>query len=117
MTLDTLSLPANGGNADTVDGKDASDFVEVSKVLTTKEQIEANTDGSNVAGATAVKDIIVELKGDFPIRTDGFTLSRPEHDDNWDYSTYTTVYREIDGGAQFSNDGSVYTEVEFDELE
>lgn len=60
---------------------------------------------------------IVELKGDFSIRTDGFTLSRPEHDDNWDYSAYTTVYREIDGGAQFSNDGSVYTEVEFDELE
>lgn len=64
-----------------------------------------------------ISDNIVELKGDFPIRTDGFTLSRPEHDDNWDYSAYTTVYREIDGGAQFSNDGSVYTEVEFDELE
>lgn len=57
MTLDTLSLPANGGNADTVDGKDASNFVETSKVLTTKEQIEANTDASNVAGAVAVKEI------------------------------------------------------------
>lgn len=64
-----------------------------------------------------ISDNIVELKGDFPIRTDGFTLSRPDHNDNWDYSAYTTVYREIDGGAQFSNDGSVYTEVEFDELE
>ena len=25
-----------------------------------------------------------------------------------DYSAYTTVYREIEGGVQFSNDGSVY---------
>lgn len=52
-----MSLPANGGNADTLDGKDASGFVETSKVLTTKEQIEANTDANNVAGATALKEI------------------------------------------------------------
>lgn len=51
---------------------------------------------------------IVELKGDFPIMTNGFTLSRIGNEDNWDYSTYTTVYREIAGGVQFSNDGSVY---------
>lgn len=56
-----------------------------------------------------VSDNVIELKGDFPIFTDGFTLSRPDHDDNWDYSAYTTVYYEIDGGAQFSNDGSIYT--------
>lgn len=56
-----------------------------------------------------VSDNVVELKGDFPVLTDGFALSRPDHDDNWDYSAYTTVYREIDGGAQFSNDGSIYT--------
>lgn len=53
---------------------------------------------------------IVELKGDFPIKTTGFTLSRIGQNDNWDYSTYTTVYREIEGGVQFSNDGSVYVE-------
>lgn len=56
-----------------------------------------------------ISDNVIELKGDFPILTDGFTLSRPEHDDNWDYNKYTTVFREIDGGAQFSNDGSIYT--------
>lgn len=55
---------------------------------------------------------IVELKGDFPIKTTGFTLSRIGQNDNWDYSTYTTVYREIEGGVQFSNDGSVYVEPE-----
>lgn len=63
MTLDTLSLPANGGNADTVGGKNASDFVETSKVLTTKEQIEANTDASNVAGATALKEVANSING------------------------------------------------------
>lgn len=55
-----------------------------------------------------ISDNVVELKGDFPILTDGFILSRPGYDDNWDYSAYTTVYYEIDGGAQFSNDGSIY---------
>lgn len=55
---------------------------------------------------------VVELKGDFPIRTDGFVLSRPEREDNWEYPDYTTIYRKIDGGVQFSNDGSVYIEPE-----
>lgn len=54
---------------------------------------------------------IVEIKGDFPIQTDGIQISRDKMpDDIWDYSDYTTVYREIEGGMQFSNDGSVYVE-------
>lgn len=57
---------------------------------------------------SVISDNVVQLKGDFPVLTDGFVLSRPKHDDNWDYSAYTTVYRESDGGVQFSNDGSVY---------
>lgn len=63
---------------------------------------------------------IVEIKGNFPIETAGFTLSREDHEDNWHYSDYTTVYKEIDGGVQFSNDGSVYVEpepVEYPELD
>lgn len=56
-----------------------------------------------------ISDNVVQLKGNFPVLTDGFTLSRPDHDDNWDYSAYTTVYYKIDGGAQFSNDSSIYT--------
>lgn len=51
---------------------------------------------------------VVELKGDFPVLTNGFTLSRLGHKDNWKYEDFTTVYREISGGVQFSNDGSVY---------
>lgn len=53
---------------------------------------------------------IAELTGDFPVKTSGFTLSRDGKDDNWDYAAYTTVYREIEGGVQYSNDGSVYVE-------
>ncbi|MDE7323155.1 MAG: hypothetical protein K2N73_10615 [Lachnospiraceae bacterium] len=55
-----------------------------------------------------VSDNVIDLKGDFPVLTKGFILSRPDHDDNWDYSAYTTVYRKIDGGVQFSNDESIY---------
>lgn len=56
---------------------------------------------------------IIEIKGNFPIQTDGIQISRDKMpDDIWDYSDYTTVYREIEGGAQFSNDGSVYIEPE-----
>lgn len=53
---------------------------------------------------------IVKITGDFPTKTSGFALSREDKEDNWNYSEYTTVYRKIDGGAQFSNDGSVYVE-------
>ena len=55
-----------------------------------------------------VTDNIVEIIGDFPIQTTGFTLSRSECDDNWDYSNFTTIYRKIENGVQFSNDCSVY---------
>jgi len=55
---------------------------------------------------------IVEITGEFPIKTDGFTLSRENHTDNWDYSSFTTIYKKIDGGCQFSNDESVYVEPE-----
>lgn len=57
-----------------------------------------------------ISDNVVELVGNFPIQTDGFMLSRENMDDKWDYSGFTTVYREIDGGCQFSNNGSVYVE-------
>lgn len=55
-----------------------------------------------------ISDHIVELKGDFPAKTKGFTMSRDESDDEWDYKRFKTVYRKIDGGVQFSDDGSVY---------
>lgn len=55
-----------------------------------------------------ISDNVVELTGDFPVLTDGFTLSRSGQEDNWDYSGYTTVYHKTEGSVQFSNDGSIY---------
>lgn len=55
---------------------------------------------------------VVQLAGDFPVKTLGFTLSRIGKSDKWNYTKYTTVYRQLDGAVQFSNDGSVYVEPE-----
>ena len=53
---------------------------------------------------------IVSIKGALPTQPNGFTLSREGRKDNWDYKDYITIYRELDGEIQFSNDGSVYVE-------
>ena len=62
-----------------------------------------------------ISDHIVEITGDtdkLPIKTNGFTLSRPTKNDNWNYSDFTTIYRtrtfEDSTHVQFSNDESVY---------
>ncbi len=53
---------------------------------------------------------VVQVLGDLPFSDAGFTLSREGKNDPWDYPEYTTLYREIEGGLQFSNNGSVYVE-------
>lgn len=53
---------------------------------------------------------IVSIKGNLPAKTKGFTLSREGERDGWDYKDYTTIYRELDGEIQFSNDGTIYVE-------
>jgi len=56
-----------------------------------------------------VSSNVVQITGRFPVKEKGFVLFRDSvEDDLWDYLGYKTVYREIEGGAQFSNDGSVY---------
>lgn len=57
-----------------------------------------------------ISDSIVQILGDFPIKTKGFQLSREDKEDweKMDYTEYTTVYRELDNGVQFSCDGSEY---------
>lgn len=67
-----------------------------------------NTKTSYEVNFLTISENIIEVTGNFPIKTKGFTLSRPTCEDNWDYSGYTTIYREIENGVQFSNDGSVY---------
>lgn len=55
---------------------------------------------------------IVQIKGDVPVKGTGFYLTRIGEPEAFtgDYSEYKTVYKYIDGGALFSNDGSVYVE-------
>lgn len=57
-----------------------------------------------------ISENVCQIKGDIPIKTNGFTLSRMGESDDWRYEAYNTVYREIEGGVQFSNNGSVYVE-------
>lgn len=52
---------------------------------------------------------IIQIMGDFPVKAKGFVLYREETpEDLWNYLDYKTVYRDLDGGVQFSCDGSVY---------
>lgn len=51
---------------------------------------------------------VVQLLGELPFKDTGFVLSRAGKKDNWPYQEYTTLYREIEGGYQISDDGSVY---------
>lgn len=51
---------------------------------------------------------VVQVLGNLPFSDKGFTLSRPGKKDSWDYSAYTTLYREVENGLQFSDDESVY---------
>ena len=55
-----------------------------------------------------VNSNVVELTGDFPVKEGGFMLSMDGKVYNGDYSQYVTIYRNIKGGAQFSNNESVY---------
>jgi len=66
------------------------------------------TDAKYVVDFASVNDHIVQVTGDFPVKGNGFTLSRFDCNDNWDYTGFRTIYKNVEGGAQFSNDGSVY---------
>lgn len=55
---------------------------------------------------------ILQIKGDVPFDDKGFTVSREGKNDPWHYPEYTTLYKKIEGGLQFSNDESVYVEPE-----
>lgn len=65
-------------------------------------------EGKHAVDFEPINDHVVQLTGDIPVKGNGFTLSRIDSDDAWDYTAYRTVYKLIDGGVQYSNDGSVY---------
>lgn len=53
---------------------------------------------------------IVEVVGDLPPKETGFILTRigNPYAFKGDYSEFKTIYREVEGGFQYSNDGSIY---------
>lgn len=64
-----------------------------------------------------INDNVVQITGDIPIQEYGFMLSDDGVMFDGDYSQYRTIYRKIDGGAQFSNNGNVWAggdDTEFD---
>lgn len=66
-------------------------------------------DKKHVVEFQKINKHIVQIKGSIPVKINGFTCTRTEVDDDaWDYTQFTTVYREIEGGVQYSDDGSVY---------
>lgn len=56
-----------------------------------------------------ISEHVVQITGNFPVKLNGFILTRIV-EDAWeaDYSKYITIYKEVLGGVQYSNDGSVY---------
>lgn len=69
--------------------------------------------GENINYTVSFKKInenIVEIIGDIPPKVTGFILTRigNPYAFKGDYSDFKTIYREVEGGFQFSNDGSVY---------
>lgn len=58
-----------------------------------------------------VSEHVVQTLGTLPAKLVGFELHRLDGTLLGDYSSYTTVYQVVEGGLQFSNDGSVYPEV------
>lgn len=57
-----------------------------------------------------VDEHVVQITGYFPVKQKGFLLYRDGVDEPLgDYTDYKTVYREVEHGAQFSDDESVYT--------
>lgn len=55
---------------------------------------------------------VVEVIGDIPKKETGFIITRigDPYAFKGDYSEFKTVYREVEGGFQYSNDGSEYIE-------
>lgn len=55
---------------------------------------------------------VVTLVGIVPADETGFTTYRMSGEQLGDFSDYATVYRVLDDGCQYSNDGSVWHEPE-----
>jgi hypothetical protein len=61
---------------------------------------------------TYIGDNVVQIEGNFPAKTKGFNLTRINHPGTFvgDYTEYKTIYKQVEGGYQFSNNGTTYPE-------
>lgn len=58
----------------------------------------------------AIKSNVIQVTGDkLVMKESGFTLV-DEADNEYDYTAYSTLYRTVDKGFQYSNDGEVWVE-------
>lgn len=53
---------------------------------------------------------VITLNGNIPLDTSGFIAYSQNGAMLGNYSKYTTIYRQLENGVQFSNDGSIWVE-------
>ena len=134
------SLPANGGNADTVDGKHSSDFCLSNSNITNlpinggiywNSYVESSNDGSDAASITVIRDgngsggtvlqikqandnndIVNVVAGD--LKLNGVSVSTHGHDHDDRYYTESEVNSKLDGKSNtgHTHDDRYYTKSE-----
>lgn len=68
-------------------------------------------DKKYVVEFSQISDHVIQVTGsDLPVKINGFTIARLDREDEvmGDYSSFRTVYRTIENGVQYSDDGSEY---------
>lgn len=63
----------------------------------------------DITSIERINENVVQVTGDIPIQEYGFMSSEDGETFDGDYSHYRTIYRTVEGGGQFSNNGNVYT--------
>lgn len=58
---------------------------------------------------TAIKSNVIQVIGSLPMKEKGFKIIDNEGNE-YDYSAFKTLYKNVEGGYQYSNDGEVWTE-------
>lgn len=93
--------------------KNITDFVRSDMVLTTQEQIEANTDAANVAGAVALKTIIqalgtwVDLMDDFTVADSNIIIDRKKGGVFSSFLKYNPYTHQLVGNLRFENESVI----------
>lgn len=71
--------------------------------------IYAGTTTQYMVDVAAIKGNVIQVLGSLPMKEKGFKLIDDEGTE-YDYSKFKTLYREVEGGYQYSNDGETWEE-------